>query len=71
MTLLAENDRYQLFKTNRYASCNYIVYMKLPEFKQEVARSMMLTKRIVKYFTSDQIAKARKILHTNVIAGLC
>lgn len=71
MTLLAESDYFKLFKTKNYVSYNYIVFRKASGFIQEVARSMMLTKRITKYFTTEQIEKARKILRNNMFVGLC
>lgn len=70
MMLLAENGDYQLFKTKSYVSCNYIVFKKLKQFKQEVARSMFLVQRVTQFFTDAQIQKARKMLLTCKKAGL-
>jgi len=61
--VLIDNEKMQLIYEDG-CNYNYIAYYKRsPFFKQEAARSMIMSKKVTKFFTEREISRAKAILH--------
>ena len=61
--ILATNGIFQLVYTPEKVHCFSVYRLDTPHFKQELARSSKLTKKLSSFFTSEQLRTAKARVH--------
>ena len=63
MKMIASEGDLELFYTNAYASCRYILYKRCKGFKQELCRSLALGSCFKSWLKPSTIAHAKAMMH--------